>query len=94
MRTTKLNDKPPAAGNAEFWVLLGTNSNGAAVDKVKFISGEEKLRTLEGALQHLKYTISFPDDTPAKILRRGTLSCAQDACTFVLMLPDDVRTVN
>jgi len=94
MRTTRLNDKPPAAGNAEFWVLLGTNNNGATVDKVKFISGEEKLRTLEGALQHLKYTINFPDDTPAKILRRGTLSCAQDGCTFVLMLPDDVRTVN
>jgi hypothetical protein len=51
---------------------------------------------LEGALQHLKYTISFPDDTPAKILRRGVLSCPQAAgnCTFVLMLPDDVRTVN
>jgi Flp pilus assembly protein TadD len=96
MRTTKLNDKPPASGSAEFWVLLGTSANGAAVDKVKFISGEEKLRVLEGALQHLKYTISFPDDTPAKILRRGVLSCPQAAgnCTFVLMLPDDVRTVN
>ncbi len=96
MRTTKLNEKPPATGGAEFWVLLGTNSNGAAVDKVKFISGEEKLRVLEGALQHLKYSINFPDETPAKILRRGTLSCTQEAggCTFVLMLPDDVRTVN
>jgi Flp pilus assembly protein TadD len=96
MRTTKLNEKPPATGNAEFWVLLGTSSNGASVDKVKFISGEEKLRTLEGALQHLKYTTNFPDDTPAKILRRGALTCSQDAgnCTFVLMLPDDVRTVN
>jgi Flp pilus assembly protein TadD len=96
MRTTKLNDKPPATGNAEFWVLLGTSSNGASVDKVKFITGEEKLRTLEGALQHLKYSINFPDETPAKILRRGQLACSQDAanCTFVLMLPDDVRTVN
>lgn len=96
MRTTKLNDKPPANGSAEFWVLLGTNSSGASVDRVKFISGEEKLRTLEGALQHLKYTINFPDETPAKILRRGVLSCTQEAggCTFVLMLPDDVRTVN
>jgi hypothetical protein len=96
MRTTKLNEKPPAAGSAEFWVLLGTNSDGADVDKVKFISGEEKLRVLEGALQHLKYSINFPDDTPAKILRRGALSCTLEAgnCTFVLMLPDDVRTVN
>jgi len=96
MRTTKLSDRPPATGNAEFWVLLGTASNGASVDKVKFISGEEKLRTLEGALQHLRYSINFPDDTPAKILRRGALSCSQEAgnCTFVMMLPDDVRSVN
>ncbi len=96
MRTTKLTDPPPATGNAEFWVLLGTASNGASVDKVKFISGEEKLRTLEGALQHLRYSINFPDDTPAKILRRGALTCSQQAgnCTFVLMLPDDVRSIN
>ena len=96
MRTTKLNEKPPATGDAEFWVLLGTANTGASVERVKFISGEEKLRVLETSLQHLKYAINFPDDTPAKILRRGTLSCSQQPgnCTFVLMLPDDVRTVN
>ena len=96
MRTTQLKERPPLDGTAEFWVLLGTSSTGASVDTVKFVSGEEKLRTFEAALQHLKFNVSFPDDTPAKILRRGVLSCSTAAgnCNFVLMLPDDVRSVN
>ena len=96
MRTTQLKDPPPLTGNADFWVLLGTSKNGATVESVKFVSGEEKLRSLEGALQHLKFNVNFPDDTPAKILRRGNLSCSQPPgnCSFVLMLPDDVRSIN
>ena len=96
MRTTEINERPPADGTAEFWVLLGTGSNGATVDTVKFASGEEKLRSLETAMQHLKFNVNFPDDTPAKILRRGVLTCSQSkgSCSFVLMLPDDVRSVN
>ncbi|PYX38342.1 MAG: hypothetical protein DMG81_12010 [Acidobacteria bacterium] len=96
MRTTQLKERPPLDGTAEFWVLLGTSSTGASVDTVKFVSGEEKLRTFEAALQHLKFNVNFPDDTPAKILRRGVLSCSTAAgnCNFVLMLPDDVRSVN
>jgi len=96
MRTTQLKDPPPLTGNADFWVLLGTSKNGATVESVKFVSGEEKLRSLEAALQHLKFNVNFPDDTPAKILRRGNLSCSQPAgnCSFVLMLPDDVRSIN
>jgi len=96
MRTTQLKDPPPLTGNADFWVLLGTSKNGVTVESVKFVSGEEKLRSLEAALQHLKFNVNFPDDTPAKILRRGNLSCSQPAgnCSFVLMLPDDVRSIN
>jgi tetratricopeptide (TPR) repeat protein len=96
MRTTQLKDPPPVTGNADFWVLLGTSKTGATVDSVKFVSGEEKLRSLEAGLQHLKFNVNFPDDTPAKILRRGNLACSQAAgnCSFVLMLPDDVRSIN
>jgi tetratricopeptide (TPR) repeat protein len=96
MRTTELKERPTVTGNAEFWVLLGTSSNGASVETVKFASGEEKLRSLETALQHLKFSVNFPDDTPAKILRRGVLGCstATGKCTFVLLLPDDVRSIN
>ena len=36
------------------------------------------------------------DDTPVKVLRRGTLSCSATTgkCSFLLTLPDDVRTVD
>jgi hypothetical protein len=44
----------------------------------------------------VKFAMNFPDDTPTKILRRGVLSCSQanSQCTYVLMLPDDVRTID
>jgi hypothetical protein len=43
-------------------------------------------------LRTAKYQVSFPDDKPAKILRRGILSCskATGECAFVLLEPDDV----
>jgi hypothetical protein len=63
---------------------------------MKFVSGEEKLRSLDDTLRHVKFSLSFPDDTPTKILRRGILSCSQtnSQCTYVLMLPDDVRSID
>jgi hypothetical protein len=63
---------------------------------VKFASGDEKLRVFTEALRTAEYRLTFPDDTPVKILRRGILSCSTAAgtCSFVLMLPDDVRTVD
>ena len=62
---------------------------------MKFVSGDEKLKAFSGALRTADYHLTFPDDTPVKILRRGTLSCSTaGGCKFVMMLPDDVRTVD
>lgn len=95
-RTLKVSGKPAFTGNAESFVLLGEGSGGASVDGVKFVSGEEKLRSLDDTLRHLKFSLSFPDETPTKILRRGILSCPQEnsQCTYVLILPDDVRSID
>jgi tetratricopeptide (TPR) repeat protein/transglutaminase-like putative cysteine protease len=95
-RTLRVAGKPAFTGNAESFVLLGEGSAGASVDGVKFVSGEEKLRSLDDTLRHLKFALNFPDDTPTKILRRGILSCPQtnSQCTYVLMLPDDVRSID
>ena len=73
----------------------GENS-AATVEAVKFASGDEKLKVFTEALRTAEYPLTFPDDTPVKILRRGVLTCstASGNCTFVLMLPDDVRTVD
>jgi hypothetical protein len=63
---------------------------------VKFVSGDEKLKSYTEALRTADYHVTFPDDTPVKVFRRGTLSCAVTTgkCQFVLTLPDDVRTVD
>jgi len=106
LRTIDLGKVAKETGSAEFFVLLsrgpghpdsahGANS-AATVEAVKFTSGDEKLKAFTEALRTAEYRLTFPDDTPVKILRRGVLSCstATGACAFVLMLPDDVRTVD
>jgi predicted negative regulator of RcsB-dependent stress response len=96
LRTIHLG-KAKETGNADFFVLLSSGSGAkASVEGVKFISGDEKLKSFTDALRSADYHVTFPDDTPVKILRRGILSCSTTTgdCTFVLMLPDDVRTVD
>jgi tetratricopeptide (TPR) repeat protein len=96
LRTIDLG-KAKETGSAEFFVLLsGVAGAPAKAEAVRFISGDDKLKGYTGALRTAEYRLTFPDDTPLKILRRGILSCstATGKCTFVLMLPDDVRTVD
>ncbi len=96
LRTIDLG-KAKATGSADFFVLLsGGASTPTKAEAVKFVSGDEKLKIFTDALRTAEYRLTFPDDTPVKILRRGILSCstATGNCMFVLMLPDDVRTVD
>lgn len=88
--------KATQTGNADFFILLsGGAGEVAKVDAVKFVSGDEKLKTYAEALRTADYHLTFPDQTPVKVLRRGTLSCsAGSSCKFVMILPDDVRTVD
>jgi hypothetical protein len=95
-RTIKFANPSKLEGEADFFVLLSTGQNDAAkVEGVTFISGDEKLKAATDALRTARYGQRFPDDTPVKILRRGKLSCKGNLdCTFMLMLPDDVRSVD
>jgi len=89
--------KAKETGNADFFVLLsGGAGEVAKVDAIKFVNGDEKLKSYTDALRKADYHLTFPDDTPVKILRRGTLSCsiATGNCKFIMTLPDDVRTVD
>jgi Flp pilus assembly protein TadD len=90
-RTVFLGKVAKVTGTADFLVLLGANG----AESVKFISGEPKLKDMSDALRAAKYQVQFPDDTPAKLLRRGTLSCSTNTgnCEFVLLFPDDVHSV-
>ena len=96
LRTVDLG-KAKETGNADFFILLsGGTGEKAKADAVRWVSGDEKLKGYADALRTADYHLTFPDDTPVKILRRGTLSCSvsDGACKFVLTLPDDVRTVD
>ncbi len=89
--------KARQTGNADFFVLLsGLAGSESEVDAVRFISGDEKLKAYSEALRAADYHLTFPDNTPLKVLRRGTLSCSVTTgkCEFALILPDDVRTVD
>jgi tetratricopeptide (TPR) repeat protein/transglutaminase-like putative cysteine protease len=87
--------KATQTGNADFFVLLSSGPM-AKVDAVKFVSGDEKLKSYGEALRTADYHLTFPDATPVKVLRRGTLSCSMPAggCKFVMTLPEDMRTVD
>jgi tetratricopeptide (TPR) repeat protein len=89
--------KATQTGNADFFILIsGGGGSTAKVDAVKFVSGDEKLKSYTDALKTADYHLTFPDDTPVKVFRRGTLSCAiaSGKCQFALTLPDDVITVD
>jgi len=91
-RTLKLGPLVKENAEAEFWVALVA---GPKVESVKFIRGSEKLKPFASALMTANFPAAFPDSTPTHVIRRGVLTCPQapNACTFVLMLPEDVRSV-
>jgi hypothetical protein len=77
------------SGSAEFFALLVP---GGKVEEAKFISGEETLKPLSKEIAAAHYPIPFPDNTEAKLLRRGILMCISTStrCDFVLIPPADV----
>jgi tetratricopeptide (TPR) repeat protein len=84
---------------ADFFLLLSAGTAGsraARVDAAQFISGSSKLRPFADRLRSLDYGAVFPDDSPTRLVRRGTLSCSATSgeCIFTLILPENVRTVN
>ena len=95
-RTIKVGNTSKVDGNADFLVLqssdLGTT---AIVEDVSFVKGSEKLKSFTDELRKAAFSQKFPDEIPVKILRRGTLSCKRDAdCTFELVVPEDVKSVD
>jgi tetratricopeptide (TPR) repeat protein len=90
---TKFPNKPDKHATAEFFILLAPGPKTAGV---KFISGSQELRDAGQALAAAKISAVFPDDHPARIIRRGVLDCEPEVagCVFVLFPPADVHSVN
>ncbi len=93
---------PAAAGvktplEAEFYLLFGPDATrNARVLEVKFIKGDESPAALVSQLKAIKYPLVFPDASPTKIVRRGTLRCAAKprTCTFTMMAQDMVASID
>jgi tetratricopeptide (TPR) repeat protein len=81
---------------ADFYVQLSPGTKNPKVDSAQFIGGSQDLRPMVDRLRTLEFGPMFPDTSPAKLIRRGTLTCAADSglCSFTLILPEDVRTLN
>lgn len=94
-RTIRLGKATRIAGTADFFVLIEPGKQGAVATEVRFLKGEPRLKSLGDKLLAAKYTLEFPDDTPTKIPRRGTLHCSSVTgdCIFVMLLPGDVHSV-
>lgn len=95
-RVLKIANPASAEGNADFFIALSPSAGpNPAVDGVSFVTGDEKLKSLTDALRTARFSQNFPDATPVKIVRRGTLTCkpASD-CTLILALPEDVRSID
>jgi tetratricopeptide (TPR) repeat protein len=95
-RTIKVANSTKAEGSADFFVLLSSAQKGAiGVEGVSYISGSDKLKTMTEDLRAGRYIQTFPDDTQALIVRRGTLTCrANSDCTFLLAWPWEVKSVD
>ncbi|HXZ19682.1 MAG TPA: DUF3857 domain-containing protein [Candidatus Acidoferrales bacterium] len=77
---------------AEFFVLFGP---GGHAEGVKLIRGDAELRGAEEKIRALDFGPMLPDETTAKLVRRGKLGCGarQAICTFTLIPAGQVRSV-
>jgi hypothetical protein len=97
LQNIKLQQTAKNTGRAEFFVVLAPDpqTSAAKVEDVKFISGAEKLKSLDKALKSANFRFTFPDDGHSRLLRRGALGCYQySGCIFTLVQPDEVKSVN
>jgi Flp pilus assembly protein TadD len=95
-RTFSIGKSSGENSEADFLVLLSPGNRDPKVEAVKFVSGNQNLRPFAERLRAVDFGPMFPDATPAKIVRRGTLACSATTgnCTFTLILPENLRTVN
>jgi tetratricopeptide (TPR) repeat protein len=96
-RTARLPRSVADDADAQFFLIFARDpeTSSARVQAVKFINGSEELRAVDKAITAIKFDVSFPDDGPTLLLRRGILSCYKSAgCSMTLMNIGDVHSLN
>lgn len=72
--------------SAEFAIVLAKETG---VAETRFLSGAQELRSASSALGALKSIVPFPDDSHARIVRHGLLSCSELAKGVFVFYPAD-----
>jgi Flp pilus assembly protein TadD len=90
----KLVDK---AAKSHFLIILSVPGKGLSSrsSDVRFVSGSEELRPFADRLRTIDFGPMFPNSSPRKLARLGTLTCSATAgeCTFVLLPLDSTSAV-
>jgi hypothetical protein len=81
MRFAKLRALSQKKGQAEFILVFDGSSR---PQRAEYSAGEVELQSAELALTDADYPIAFPENSSAKIVRRGALTCAASGCTMAL----------
>ena len=87
MRAVPVAGTPPAAGTADFFLLVGSDGRVEAAD---FVEGDDKLRPAAPLLKALRFESLAGGTQALKVVRRGTLTCAP-ACTLTLIPASEAR---
>lgn len=89
-RTVSLNKSDK--GTAEFYLLVSPGK----VEQVKFIKGDDNLKSMADVLQKTDVGMKFPPNTQAHVVRRAVVQCGTTApapCTLELVPSSQVRTL-
>jgi len=88
-RTIKLSDDPVKVPTSAELAARFINVNGTPVlEDLKLLNGDSSLLRFESRLKSGMYSMEFPDDVPARIIRRGWIFCSSIGCSFTLDLLD------
>lgn len=82
MAQVAISPKPKEHAHADFILALAADGKVTS----EFVSGSDELRNAGNSLASAKFNLSFPDEGPAQIVRRGILDCEPELphCSFAM----------
>ena len=85
MREVKITNTSHAKASGTFDIVFSPGK----IDEVKQVDGDPSLKALVEQIKTPKFAQEFPDSTPAKVVRRGIVSCGSLGCDMVLVPVND-----
>jgi tetratricopeptide (TPR) repeat protein/transglutaminase-like putative cysteine protease len=81
MRSAKLRPLDQKKGQAEFTLVFDGSSR---PQRAEYLAGDAEMQSAEAALTDSDYPIAFPENSSAKIVRRGVVTCGPAGCAMTL----------